>query len=283
MNNCNEIDLLNWDRSGDCAKVRESERPDGALTNVLGFSELAESAGMGERSGTSIASLVERTSEQGTPERPAGLTRSSTGRNDIPRWGRTGARAPRRYMMRSLNTTRGWLVGGLLILILVLVGCSRDDSPIAPSGPAALEPDTRTELNFLPIVDPGGEGPARGPWIPILIWDRFKDDGGELDNGLIRLVIPENALGDEAYIWIFRDPFYAKATFGPEGLRFAKKVELRFDLDYVQLGSLSPDDVSIWWFDDDLNEWERLDTWFDQSEREVVAEIRHFSVYALSD
>ncbi|KPK67222.1 hypothetical protein AMJ71_07745 [candidate division TA06 bacterium SM1_40] len=222
--------------------------------------------------------------------------------------------------MRSLNKASVWAMIATLIVLAFYAGCGRNDLPTSPSTPAAGTerniipagefltdgPTARTSedrtvvaesgnewdrdgdngsLNLIPIGELPRAGHGReGPEFPIFVEQMIhRNKGGEVDNGLMRVVIPPQALQHSMSISILRDPRYALADFGPDGTQFLNKVDLRFGVEHLDLGGLAPQDLNIYRWDEGNRTWRIVDSEFDVDNQEVVAQIEHFSRYALSD
>jgi hypothetical protein len=222
--------------------------------------------------------------------------------------------------MRSLIKTSAWLLGPLLVAVALSAGCGRDGVPTSPSIPVAgTEPNPvaagespcmgATGAGFADRIDVEESGPRRKgeddkvsleplligqlpcldpsrnvPEFPLFVEERIlRHKGGVVDNGLMSVVIPAGALEEHTYISIARDSLYALADFGPPGTQFSKQVTLRFGIDYLEMNSLSPQKLRIYWWNGQSEMWEALESEFDPQTREVVAQIEHFSRYALSD
>jgi len=222
--------------------------------------------------------------------------------------------------MRSPNNTSILVLGVALTVMAFCAGCGRDDLPTSPPAPAATTEPSLIPIEELLLEDATGGGPSEpgspahdkahkqsqdddGPMNPIaigelpvigpngerLVFPIFieirinSNKGGEVDNRLMRVVIPPGALEHHTTISILRDPDYAIADFGPDGTQFLKKIELRFRVEHLTLNAMLPHTLCIHWWDKDAEEWKKLDSWFDFNTQEVVTEIDHFSRYALSD
>lgn len=200
--------------------------------------------------------------------------------------------------MRSLNGAYLRILGATIMVLAFCASCSRDDLPTsAPALPASIDPtllpqdkiDEEGEddgsLDLLSI----GELPSEDPDGNVLQFPLFIEEeinsktGGEVSNGLMRVVIPPEALEQATSISILRDADYAIADFGPDGTEFKDVVELRFCVEYLTLNTIAPHHLSIYWWNEEAEEWKKLDSVFDCKTREVVAMIEHFSRYALSD
>lgn len=248
------------------------------------------------------------------------LIRFGEAHNDVLGWQHMAAPIDGRCTMRSLSKTSAWFLGALLVIVALSAGCGRDGVPTSPSVPPARTEPNPAASEESPCLDATGGGledriaveesgrrrkgendkasleplligelpcldPSRSvPEFPLFVEEKIlRHKGGAVDNGLMRVLIPADALGEHTYISIARDSLCALADFGPSGTQFSKKVTLRFGIDYLEMNSLSPQKLRIYWWNGQDEKWEALESEFDPETREIVAQTEHFSRYALSD
>lgn len=106
-------------------------------------------------------------------------------------------------------------------------------------------------------------------------------DGGTISVGNVHLVIPGNALTDSVLITatIPADTL-ADVQFGPQGLQFAKDVNLQIGTNGCSLGQSSPSHVD--YLDNSGNVLETLTASFNNGNGTVTTKIHHFSSYAIA-
>ncbi|MFQ5906874.1 MAG: hypothetical protein ACE5JA_09940 [bacterium] len=110
------------------------------------------------------------------------------------------------------------------------------------------------------------------------------DEGGKVSLNRHTVIIPPGALKNDTEISISEpDPGYVLADFGPEELRFSRPVELAICYRELDLGDVSEDALTIYWYNSRNKRWVDLNGNVDKSGQIVRAWTDHFSRYALSD
>jgi hypothetical protein len=73
------------------------------------------------------------------------------------------------------------------------------------------------------------------------------------------------------------------SEFSPHGLQFNSPVLLRLSYKDADLAGVNELGLKIYYFNDNLNEWEALPSIVNPVQKEVIAWLEHFSRYALGD
>jgi RHS repeat-associated protein len=118
------------------------------------------------------------------------------------------------------------------------------------------------------------------------------DEGAELSMGGARIAIPAGALAQDTRVTIrplgaeqvapLDDALMDNVTpdrkafrFGPHNLTFDKPARVSIPYDRGLVSGAEPDELGIFYFDDELGRWQRLPT--EQNGRNLVAETTHFT------
>ena len=109
-------------------------------------------------------------------------------------------------------------------------------------------------------------------------------DGGTLTLNRHTIVIPPGALERDTRISISEPmPGYVLGDFGPDGIHFNKPVELSMTYQFIDLGGIQEDCLTIYWFNPETGTWFDLLAHVDKETQTVTLEVDHYSRYALSD
>ncbi len=160
-------------------------------------------------------------------------------------------------------------VSSVLVFVAVLFsGCGREETP-------SPVPSQNIRLMSTEKLSPSANR-VQGTAVP--------ESGGELSLNRHKVRIPPDALKDVTTISIEEpDPRYVVADFGPEGLKFEKPVEISVCYAGLELGDVREQDLTIYVFDPEKEEWVDMHGLVDTAEELVMIRTDHFSRYALSD
>lgn len=182
--------------------------------------------------------------------------------------------------MTSLYARSRALAGlALVALLLITSGCASDQvvSPTAPEAPASE-----------PIWAYPNPAPADGAELGLLDWLLrvvrsvvrivLPTQSAVLEENIYRLEVPVGALPRSAvYSMTYQAGGPAQVTLGPHGAEFQVPVELSIDLSETSLADAP--DVTLYWWDEDNEEWVDVGGVWDPSTGVITSELEHFSRY----
>jgi hypothetical protein len=178
--------------------------------------------------------------------------------------------------MRGISLSRLSLLVVLGVSVVAFLGGCSDENPVASSG----DPGTP---QFATVVDPGatpaGRGMMPGSFPKIgQVWVD-PDQGATLTVGRFTVTIPPGAV-DEPILLTIQDacsPMGVFVQLGPHGQHFNVPVTLSMDLSGTTAEQWS--DVTIYWYDEDADEWVDMGGTWDPASDVVTASLDHFSLY----
>jgi hypothetical protein len=178
-----------------------------------------------------------------------------------------------------------WYV--LVLSLLMVSACSQDNTVMGPglTGSAANQNSTVIAVdapnfvtwkpNALAKVVGGVDARAEQ-----LVTTAGGSVGGAQTLG-IQVDIPAGALREAQNVWVHVVGSEAvQVDFGPS-YQFEKPVLVTIDLSNAELAGHNVSDLSIWWFNEDTELWEKIAS--SSNGTTIFAYVSHFSIYGVGD
>lgn len=107
-------------------------------------------------------------------------------------------------------------------------------------------------------------------------------DGGQLNAGATKLVVPKDALSEDTLISMevaSDDESYVNFVFAPHGTVFAVPAEIQ--LSWATLKDIEdPNELILYYYDEESEDWvEETEAVFNENEKKATLYINHFSEY----
>ena len=156
-----------------------------------------------------------------------------------------------------------------LFAFVGLVGCSN-----APTGLNSQEPTTLLKRSFAATKVLGDMA-----YIETII---SANEGGIVTLHDVELYFPPNALDNDTLISINVPDLSVFANdFGTEGLFFNVPVRVTMGYRDADLSGIDETTIKMAWFNDRTGAWDIINCELDIANKQVIAEVYHFSAYAL--
>jgi len=115
-----------------------------------------------------------------------------------------------------------------------------------------------------------------------------REVGGVVSNsnesvGLNAIYFSPYSLPQDTLITFVYNPSGAVAELEPHGIQFQNTVKLQLSYKNFDLGAAAEDDLRIWYYNEDTGMWKLIGGTVDKGNKVVVANIKHFSRYAVGD
>ncbi len=170
------------------------------------------------------------------------------------------------------------VVGTAIILGSGMVGCSTDSDPTAPS-------TSSSDSQWAEFPESGDASTGLFDRIRSitnslihLVVEIIPGDGGVLESGPFELIVPPGALDYVADYEMSHTRFgYVQVDLGPHGAEFDAPVTLNVDLSGTGLARY--DDITLYWWDEDAEEWVDVGGTWDPDSNMLSTELEHFSRY----
>lgn len=193
--------------------------------------------------------------------------------------------------IRENNQVYRYLFFIFPMALFLLFSCSQFDNPLGPVD----DENTNGAPNFLTNItnslEKGGHGGKGGPPGPGEAWitetkrinaKKGGTVGGKKTNNN-RVIIPPGALKKDTKISV-SVPIKSEYIFAEFGPSYTFKIPVTIEISYANadLSNVNEDNLSIWFFDKNGN-WTKVISIVDKKRKVIIALVKHFSRYALSD
>ncbi|MCP4706877.1 MAG: hypothetical protein GY865_19940 [candidate division Zixibacteria bacterium] len=156
-----------------------------------------------------------------------------------------------------------------LFAFVGLVGCSK----------APVSPDTQSSTTLLKRTFAASKVLGDEAYTETIV---SAADGGVVAFHDVELYFPPNALSSDTLISIsIPDLTVFANNFGTDGLFFNVPVRVAMNYRDADLSGIDETTIKMAWLNKSTGEWDIIDCVLDQANKLVIAEVYHFSAYAL--
>ncbi|HHI02125.1 MAG: hypothetical protein DRP51_05255 [Candidatus Zixiibacteriota bacterium] len=156
-----------------------------------------------------------------------------------------------------------------IFALVFLVGCSK-----APTAPDNQKTTTLLKRSFAASKILG-----ESAYTETII---SADKGGAITLHDVELYFPPDALDSDTLIFVnIPDLSVFANDFGTEGLIFNVPVRVTMNYRDADLSGINETSIKMAWFNEGTGMWDIIDCTLDQANKQVIAEVEHFSAYAL--
>lgn len=107
---------------------------------------------------------------------------------------------------------------------------------------------------------------------------------GDKISGKSKIIFKKNDLNADATIsfaWQVDGKMIGDVVFSPHGIRFNTPVELELSYKAAKLDNVNEDKLAIYYYNDNLHEWEFVGGELDKKKKIIRGHLKHFSRYAV--
>lgn len=175
-------------------------------------------------------------------------------------------------MSRTKQNTTVFALLACSFLLIAAIGCN-PGSVMAPAEVPSGE--VVTNPNFIRILSTS-DGPSMVSGAAQIV---SATEGGTVTNGRVTLIFPAGALNEDTEITIdMAEDNILGVELGPHGIQFNEPVTLRFDLTGTSAEGRG-DEAGTLWYNEELNQWERVEKGNSGDANHTEAILEHFSRY----
>lgn len=172
-------------------------------------------------------------------------------------------------------------------VLLFMVGCSKETTPLSPAVENELvptKPMATNEYGFK-ILQTNTHGLAKeflnsrwiGPWGGTL-------EVGDREHGISSLTFHRWSVHQWIYVtfwWESTGFLEGGSEFSPHGIQFDVPVTLKLSYKDANMDGVNEDNLKIYYYNQEKNAWEALVSVVDKEEKVLIANLEHFSRYAI--